>query len=41
MIPFINIGGHVFNAEHTLFYFESIKASYEISFFDTVKNIVI
>lgn len=37
VIPFINIGARVFGAEHTLLSFEAIKASYDISFFDTVK----
>jgi len=37
VIPFINIGARVFGANHTLLSFEAIKASYKISFFDTVK----
>ncbi len=39
IIPFINIGGRVFGAEHTLLSFEAIKASYEISFFNTIKSL--
>lgn len=39
LIPFINLGASVFGTEHTLLTFEAIKASYEVSFFDTVKSL--
>jgi len=37
LLPFINIGGSLFGAEHSLLTFEAIKASYELSFLDTLK----
>ena len=36
-IPYINIGGAIFGVEHTLLTFEAIKASYDISFWDTIE----
>ena len=37
LIPFINFGGRILGYKHTLLTYEAIKASYDISFFDTVK----
>lgn len=39
LIPFINIGMKVFGAEHTLLTYEAIKVSYEISFWNTLKEL--
>ncbi|MDO5970980.1 DUF2062 domain-containing protein [Flavivirga aquimarina] len=39
LIPFINLGAMVFGTEHTLLTFEAIKASYELSFFNTIKTL--
>lgn len=38
-IPFINIGETLFGTEHTLLTFEAIKASYNLSFFNTLKSL--
>ncbi len=39
IIPFIALGGKIFGVEHKLLTYEAIKASYEISFWDTLKEL--
>ena len=39
ILPFITIGGALFGADHSLLTYEAIKASYEISFWETVKGL--
>ena len=39
ILPFINLGGFIFGAEHSLLTYESIKASYNESFWNTVKDL--
>lgn len=39
ILPFINIGGYIFGAEHSLLTYESIKASYNESFWNTLKEL--
>ncbi len=39
LIPFINLGANILGTEHTLLSFETIKASYKASFFDTAKTL--
>lgn len=38
-IPFINIGETLFGTAHTLLTFDAIKASYNLSFFNTLKSL--
>ena len=38
-VPFINIGETLFGTEHTLLTFEAIKASYDLSFWATLKSL--
>jgi len=38
-VPFINIGETLFGTEHTLLTFQAIKASYDLSFWTTVKSL--
>ncbi|MEO9512200.1 MAG: DUF2062 domain-containing protein [Flavobacteriaceae bacterium] len=38
-VPFINIGETIFGTAHTLLTFEAIKASYSISFWNTVLSL--
>jgi uncharacterized protein (DUF2062 family) len=38
-VPFINIGETLFGTSHTLLTFEAIKASYDLSFWTTVKSL--
>lgn len=38
-IPFINIGEKIFGTAHGLLTFEAIKASYDMSFWNTVKSL--
>ncbi len=40
-IPFIRVGETIFNTKHTLLTVADIKASFEISFFQTVKNLLL
>ncbi len=40
-IPFIRVGETIFNIKHTLLTVADIKASFEISFFQTVKNLLL
>ncbi len=39
IIPFINIGSSVFGIEHTLLTYEAIQASYDASFWVTIKEL--
>ena len=39
LIPFINIGAFVFGAKHVLLSFDAIKASYELDFWITAKDL--
>ena len=39
ILPFINIGGYIFGAEHSLLTYESIKNSFNESFWNTVKDL--
>lgn len=40
-IPFIRVGETIFNTKHTLLTVADIKASFEISFFQTIKNLLL
>ena len=40
-IPFIHVGETIFNTKHTLLTVTDIKASFEISFFQTIKNLLL
>lgn len=37
IIPFITVGGLLFGADHSLLTYDAIKASYQISFWETLK----
>jgi len=39
LIPFINFGGYVFGVEHTLLSLDSIKDSFDLGFFSTIKSL--
>ena len=39
IIPFITVGGYLFGAEHSLLSYDAIKASYDESFWITVKDL--
>ena len=40
-IPFIRVGETIFNTKHTLLTVADIKAYFEISFFQTIKNLLL
>jgi uncharacterized protein (DUF2062 family) len=39
ILPFIHVGSKLFNMEHALLTFTAIKASYEVDFFRTIKEL--